>query len=290
MKKKILITGINGFLGSHLAKKLCEEYDIIGLVNNVKNVDRVKSYNFKIIESTEKNIIKLFIENSIFSIIHTATVYRVDKSVEKLIKTNILLPLKLYELANRNGVSVFFNTDTFFNSKDIKHNYLSQYTLSKKNALEWLKTIQGECKLINMKLFHMYGSNDSPLKFTTNIFKNLINNLPKIDLTSGEQKRDFIYIDDVVKAYICVLNNFSFGNNKYFEFEVGTGKSISIKNFVETIKTTLGSTSILNFGGLENRENEIMDAVANNTELKKLGWNPEFNIEKGIQSILHKGV
>tara|TARA_R110002096_G_scaffold436018_1_gene665131 strand:- start:11223 stop:12095 length:873 start_codon:yes stop_codon:yes gene_type:complete len=290
LKKKILITGINGFLGSHLAKGLSEDYDIIGLVSNVNNTHRIKKYNFNLLESTDENIINLFKENTFFSVIHTATVYRVDKSVEKLITTNVLLPVKLYELANSNGTSLFVNTDTFFNSKEVKQNYLSHYTLSKKNALEWLKTVQGECKLVNMKLFHMYGSNDAPLKFTTKIFTDLINNIPKIDLTSGIQKRDFIHVEDVVDAYRTVLNNFNSINNQYSEFEVGLGSSVSIKTFVETIKKLVGSNTILNFGGLKDRENEIMDAFANNTELKKNGWKPEYSLEKGIQEILDNGV
>ncbi len=290
MKKKIFITGINGFLGSHLAKRLSVEYDIVGLVRNVKNINRIKSFNYQLVQSTEDGILKLFNENSIYAVIHTATVYRVDKSVENLINTNVLLPIRLYELANSNGVSLFFNTDTFFNSKEIKQNYLSQYTLSKKNALEWLKLIQGDCKLVNMKLFHMYGSNDSPLKFTTKIFTDIINNVKTIDLTSGEQKRDFIHVEDVVEAYKVVLSNFNSAKNNYVEYEVGTGESVSIKTFVKTIKNSVVSDTLLNFGGLKDRENEIMDARANNIELKKIGWNPRYDIKKGIKQILNNGV
>jgi nucleoside-diphosphate-sugar epimerase len=290
LKKKILITGINGFLGSHLAKRLSTEYDIVGLVRNLKNINRIESYNYQLVQSTEDSILKLFNENSIYAVIHTATVYRVDKSVENLINTNVLLPIKLYEQANSNGVSLFFNTDTFFNSKEVKQDYLPQYTLSKKNALEWLKLIQGDCKLVNMKLFHMFGSKDSPLKFTSKIFTDLINNIPNIDLTSGEQKRDFIHVEDVVDAYLAVLNNFIPDNKHYAEYEVGTGTSISIKTFVQTIKNIVGTDTVLNFGALKNRENEIMDAYANNMELKKIGWIPKYDIEKGIKEILVNGI
>ena len=46
--KTLLITGINGFLGSHLAKTLQEKYDIIGLENSSKDLFRLNDYNFKV--------------------------------------------------------------------------------------------------------------------------------------------------------------------------------------------------------------------------------------------------
>src|SRR5690606_20704082 len=115
-----------------------------------------------------------------------------EGSINSMLVTNIMLPIKLYELANAHGVEVFINTDTFFNQSEIKYNYLSEYSMSKKHALEWLYTRQDRCKLVNMKLFHIYGPGDSPLKFVTEISNKLQDNVESINLTRGEQKRDFV--------------------------------------------------------------------------------------------------
>ena len=283
-KKSILITGINGFLGSHLAKQLSNDYEIIGLVNSTDNLYRIEDYSFKIYDS-QMSIGTIFKKNNIFGIIHAATIYKkIDISLDNLISTNIVLPIRLYELANRHNVTVFINTDTFFNDKKYKYSYMADYTLSKKHVLEWLKLINGNCKLINMKLFHMYGPNDSPKKFIPKILSDLKNNKQYVDCTFGEQTRDFIYISDVVAAYKLVLEKVLL-MKMFVEFEVGTGKETSINEMILTIKTLMKSTSTLNAGALDYRNNEIMKSKANIEGLDKLGWRPKITIEEGIKSM-----
>ena len=279
--KTILITGINGFLGSHLAKRLSKDYKIVGLEYSVENLFRLKDYSFKVYSSDEETD-TIFRENEIFAVIHAATVYRrATDSIENLILTNILLPVKLYELANRFNVALFMNTDSFFNSKKYISSYLPDYTLSKKHILEWLKLLKGGCKLINMKIFHMYGPEDSSDKFIPKTILELKNNKTYLDTTSGEQTRDFIYISDVVSAYKLVLQKASL-MEMFVEYEVGTGKETSIKEIILEIKKLTKSTTKLNFGALDYRINEIMKSKANIKTLCDLGWEPKYNVCEGI--------
>jgi nucleoside-diphosphate-sugar epimerase len=282
--KTILITGINGFLGSHLAKRLSKDYKIVGLEYSVRNLFRLKDYSFKIYSSDDETD-TIFKENEIFAIIHAATVYRRSSDpIENLILTNILLPVKLFELANSFNVTLFLNTDSFFNNEKYNYLFLPEYTLSKKHVLEWLKFIEDGCKLINMKIFHMYGPDDSPDKFIPQITAKLKNNVPHIDITLGEQTRDFIYISDVVEAYKMVLQKSSM-MKMFVEFEVGTGKEISLKKIILKIKELTKSETKLNFGALNYRPNEIMKSKANTKALCNLGWEPKITIEKGIKSL-----
>ncbi len=286
--KTILITGINGFLGSNLAKTLKKEYNIIGLEYSLDNLYRIKDEIYKVY-SVENGIPHhIFTENKIDIVIHTATVYRnTDDSIYNMLQTNIVLPAILYELANKYNAEAFINTDSFFNNPNHSYSYLGEYTLTKKHVLEWLKTIQKETKLINMKLFHMYGPDDSPNKFVTQIINDLKNNKPTIELTPGQQKRDFIYIDDVVYAYQTVISNLGEISNSYIEFEVGTGKAITLKQFVETTAQVTKSKSKLLFGAIKYREGEIMLSEADNSKLLELAWEPKTNIIKGLKMIIN---
>ena len=282
--KTILITGINGFLGSHLAKTLASEYKIIGLEYSLDNLSRIEACGFKMY-SSETDMERIFTENKIFTIIHAATVYRRDNtvSIDKLIKTNILLPTNLCELADKHNCKLFINTDTFFNDPASNYTYLPDYTLSKKHVLEWLKLIPKKCKLVNMKLFHMYGSDDAPNKFIPQIISSLKNNLPFLDVTLGEQTRDFIYIDDVVSAYQVVIRKYSQLRGTYHSFQVATNNSISIKELLLHLKVITGSSTILNFGAIPYRENELMKSKADNSTLCALGWKPKYTIKEGLQ-------
>ena len=282
----ILISGINGFLGSSLAKSLSRDFNIIGLENSLDNLFRLKNNNFKIYNS-EGNIEEIFQNEKIKIIIHTATIYRkMNEPVENLLNTNIILPTKLLELAQNYSVVAFINTDTFFNNSKFNYSYLGEYTLTKKHCLDWLKIINKNTKLINMRLFHMYGKNDSKLKFIPKLIDDLKGHLPEIKLTQGEQKRDFIYIADVVSAFTCVIKNIKNIKSNYTNIEVGSGSSIPIKRFVEIAHELTKSKSVLNFGALDYRNGEIMDSKANIQLLSNLGWQPHTNIYQGIHELL----
>lgn len=281
--KNILITGGNGFLGSYIAKKLFKKYNIIILEKDSFNLFRLKDIINDIIIFDQSNYKRIFQDNKIDTIIHTATVYgRNSIQLSDLIYTNVLFPVKLIELGLKYGVSTFINTDSFFNDNKINYKYLGNYSLSKKHIIEWLKLLSGKLQIINLKLQHMYGPFDSDNKFVMQIINSLKNNIPEINLTLGEQKRDFIYIDDVVVAYSIILENLSKIKKGFSNYHIGTGCSISIKDFILTVHKLTNSKTKLNFGAIPYRENEFMDSKADLSEIFKFGWKPKVSLEEGL--------
>ncbi|ULC59748.1 NAD-dependent epimerase/dehydratase family protein [Flaviramulus sp. BrNp1-15] len=285
--KTILITGINGFLGSHLASILKIQYKIIGLEFSLNNLNRIYGEDYLVYCSNDKD--KVFEENKIFGIIHTATVYKRENTpLREVLNTNVVLPIDLYELAIKNNVEVFLNTDSFFNNPKYNYSFLPEYTLSKKHVIDWLKLIQAKtCKIINMKIYHMYGPNDAISKFVPKMIKFMTDNVPYIDTTYGEQTRDFIYIEDVVSAYSLVLDLFDKEDHNFCEYEVGTGMPLSVKGFLLKIKSITNSNTDLRFGELEYRDNEIMSSRADISKLKSLGWQPKFSTEQGLIKLIN---
>ena len=288
MKKKILITGINGFLGSNLAISLEKSYEVIGLEHSLDNLFRIESKNFKVYSTVKDSLETIFNENIFYAVLHVATIYRREEEpLADLLNTNVLLPIKLLELSNKFKVNLFLNTDSFFNDASYSYSYLSDYTLSKKHSLEWIKLISNlvTCKVVNMKVFHMYGDNDAPGKFIPSIIERLKSNVPSIDMTPGEQTRDFIYVKDVTSAFDFILNSFD-TLQTYQEFEIGSGKSFSIKHVTELIKDITNSRTKLNFGAIDYRDGEIMNSNSNILGLLKLQWRPKYTIESGLKDYL----
>jgi hypothetical protein len=146
-------------------------------------------------------------------------------------------------------------------------------------------------QVVNLKLEHMFGEQDGNEKFTTWILNELKEEKPTIPLTAGLQKRDFIYIDDVVSAYLTCLEQAP--QLKVFnDIEVGTGVLTPVKTFVTLIKSTLeklkGSPieTQLNFGALPYREGEIMEPQVDNSVLCSLGWQPKRSLEENIEQFV----
>jgi nucleoside-diphosphate-sugar epimerase len=167
---------------------------------------------------------------------------------------------------------------------------LNFYALSKKHFTEWGQqfSAMGKIKFITIKLEHIYGSGDDDNKFTTYIIKSCLENIPELKLTHGEQKRDFIFIDDAISAYLILLQKIQQQAQLDEEYDLGSGSAISIREFVETVHRITNSKTMLNFGALPYRDHEIMESHANTEPLKALGWLNKTSLSEGIESIIKK--
>ncbi|MBN2816753.1 MAG: NAD(P)-dependent oxidoreductase [Campylobacterales bacterium] len=286
----ILLTGATGFLGSYLLKAFVDNgYKVIALKRTTSNTDRIDNYlNDCVVYDVDTiNIKTIFETYNVDLVVNTVTNYgRKDNSISSIIDTNLIFGLKLLEESINANVKAFINTDTLLERN------INAYALAKAQLVDWMVFLSTHStKMVNVKIEHMYGFGDDENKFIYWLIKQLKQNVEKIDLTSGIQKRDFIYIDDIVAAYEVLIKNIdSFSN--YEEFEIGTGNSIAVKEFVEKIVEELNSNkttvSKLNFGMIAYRANENMNMQADISRLKKLGWEPQISIEDGIKKILRE--
>lgn len=286
---KILLTGGTGYLGSNILKKLVSEgYKVILLKRSFSNTFRIKEYEDSIVtyDIDKIDIKKIFLEYKIDIILHCATDYG-RKNVEPLqiIEANLTLPLRLLELGKQSGAACFINTDTIL---DKRVNY---YSLSKGQFAEWLQAYKNDLSCVNIALEHFYGPGDDKTKFVSYVIDQLLNNAKKIDLTPGEQKRDFVYIDDVVAGFLLVIAKYKQFGRGYFKFEIGSGHLISVKNFALKIQQLTRNTATkLNFGALPYRDNEIMEHGVDLTEIHKLGWTCNNSIEEGLKKTINPGL
>ncbi len=132
----------------------------------------------------------------------------------------------------------------------------------------------------------MYGPEDDDSKFTTHVIKSCLRNVPELKLTAGEQKRDFIHIDDVVSAYFLLLQTAHEQPSLFQAYGLGSGKATSIRESVEMVHRLTQSEAVLKFGALPYREYEIMESKANIEPLRALGWESKISLDEGIQAVI----
>ena len=278
----ILITGINGYLGSNLAKRYSKKYQIVGLEYDIDNLFRLKDDEYQVYSSKDGIPDILFHENKIDYIIHTATFYgRNKESDSQMIYTNTYLPQLLLQKAISNGSSLFINTDT------ILDRFTSSYALTKRQFFDWIfyYSKKSNIKIINLRLEHFYGPGTSETNFVTLMIKKMLNNETNISLTQGEQMRNFLFIEDLMKVYDLILEK-----NKNFEafsdFEVGSANNTRIRDLLEMIKTLTNSNSNLEYGKLAYRKNELMISSIDIGFLKELGWKPSVTLRDGLLRVI----
>lgn len=290
---KILLTGATGFLGSHILKRLLQEnHEVSILIRTSSNQWRIKKYetkyqSYNIDQETLNEIIKKI--GNLDVIIHCATMYARDgERCDEVYCTNVEFPLALINAAIKVGCNVFINTDSFFTKsgmKTSKQQYMSDYINSKIIFLEKASdTVKYKMQLINMQLEHIYGEADNKDKFIPDIICKCISNNPELLLSDGEQKRDLIYVTDVVEAYMIVLNHLSQLNQSGWKnIEVGMGISFPVREIVELIRDITDSNTKLCYGAIERKRGECDYSQADIEELRKLGWKPEYNIRQGLE-------
>ncbi len=134
---------------------------------------------------------------------------------------------------------------------------------------------KGSGKIFNLKLERIYGEGDDQTKFLTSLVTKLKKN-EDINMTLGEQKIDFIHVNDCVDAILYIVLNEKKFTNSFEEFEIGFGKTVILRELVEFLKKQLNSHSIINYGAVPYRENEKMDARVSLAKLS--GWSPKTSI------------
>lgn len=284
-KKTLLITGATGYLGSHLVRRFIADGHVVGIIRRATSslerladiLDKIRIFD---IERLHEPFAAL---GRIDAVIHTATNYgRHGEHVMSVFEANTAFPLQLLEAAMHRGVKMFVNTDTVLDPA------LNAYALSKHQFTEWGRRLarDGRMHFINLRLEHMYGAADDPAKFATYVVRACLNNAPELKLTKGEQKRDFIYIDDVLDACAVVLERVSEPEPGFTEIGVGSGRAVSIREFVETVHRLTGASTRLEFGALRYRANEAMLSQADTTRLCELGWRCRYDLTAGLLEMI----
>ena len=287
MVRTILVTGASGFLGSHLIEALVERhFNVVAVKRKTSNTKRITHLLDKIRIYDTDDLSLIFINEKIDVIINTVCCYgRNNERLIEMINSNLIFGLNLLDEAVKYNVKTFINTDSLLPRN------INDYSLSKAQLTDWLYKKSNNIQVVNLKIEHMYGPNDDKNKFIPWLINKMINESDDILLTSGIQRRDFIYINDIVDVFVLILKKKEVLSN-WNQFEVGTNNFIKVKSLVLTIAKELEKIlkkkiiERLKFGNVSYRKGEIMVPELDNSRLLELGWKPKVTLSQGIQNII----
>ena len=300
-KFKSIITGGAGFIGSHLAERLLHDGHEVTVIDNL-STGRLENINkfFKQITFVKENIsnyenIKKYFKKVDF-VFHTAALADIVPSINDPVgyfNTNVKGTLNVLELSKKNKIKKFIYTASSScygipkkyptgenENLDTKYPYALSKKMGEDLVLHWGKVYK--LKVISYRLFNVYGvksrtSGTYGAMFGT-FLKQKINKFPFTVVGDGKQKRDFIYISDVVDA---LVRGVKYKKKNIQIFNVGSGKPVSI-NFI----CKLLNGQIIN---IPKRPGEPDITFANIKKIKKeLNWRPKISIQEGIKKLLQE--
>jgi nucleoside-diphosphate-sugar epimerase len=281
----LLLTGATGFLGGHLARRLLAAgYQLVLLKRSGSNLARIRDIagSLKTYDADTTSLEAVFDGGGISAVIHCATNYgRAGASAANVVETNLILPLRLLQIASKRGTRAFINTDTILDPR------ISYYSLSKSQFVDWMSHLGSHLATVNVALEHFYGPGDDASKFVTSIVRDLVRGVPSIALTPGGQKRDFIYVGDVVEA-LCAITAYALeAPDGFYRFEVGSSRLLTIREFVERARDLAGAGDTrLDFGALPYRPNEVMESRVDCSAIRALGWMPRTSLDEGLMTTI----
>lgn len=292
---RILVTGASGFVGSHFVRAALGKSNmrIFGVVRPSTLLDPsvFENANFSTVLSDSASLRELFESTSIDMVLHLATEYgRGDTALSKVLEANLALPISILDLCREFGTPVFVNMDSYFNKADFTYSHLSNYALSKKSLANWFPYYSESTTIVNVILEHVYGLGDSSKKFVPQMINDIaMENVARVPATDGFQRRDFIHVDDVVSALFFLLENERNSLDSPPSIKavpLGTGQTHSIRQLCELIREISNSTSVVGFGDLPMRSDEIAESFADIGYLRSLGWNPRYELEPGLRAVI----
>ena len=300
--QKVIITGASSFIGYHLASKLFKEnFDIV--ITGTKKPElysgiqlrRIKSLlnqsiRFETLDITSKEKTKKFIFKHSPKVWFHLPAWTTDWgsynfNLKKAFELNIL-PLKyIYKYLKESGCSGFVLVGSeaeYGTTSECKVEFdncfpVMPYGFSKLMQTLRVKQLAHEYEIPTRvgRVFTPFGVYENPLKLLPQVMKALDKNLP-IELSSCEQQRDYIFIDDLVDGFIKL--SYDCKKNQGFEiFNISSGISIKLKTLLIELTTTFGGDKrTLEFGKKGMREGELFIVYGNNNKAKSiLDWNPK---------------
>ena len=237
MKKKILITGSTGFIGSHIKEYLLKKnYLVIDILRkkNKKKIKKIyKNYKpifYNDIYDLEKKIKK--IQYNI--IINCATFYSKNydcKTVLELIKTNILFST-LIIIGNQKNLKKIINFDTMMqHSIDENFSPMNVYAITKfahKNISKFIISKNKNIKFYNFKLYETFGLNDKRNKLIPSIIKNYKKN-KFTNIVSNNLEMNFTDINNIIQIIEKILNKNLYTPKEYI---LKNYKSVNIRELI----------------------------------------------------------
>ena len=90
----------------------------------------------------------------------------------------------------------------------------------------------------------------------------------------------------MVSAYVVLVERGGEAGPGYFSYDVGSGRPVTIRHFVELMRSLSGSSTLPEYGALAYRPHEVMHSCADVSALEALGWRPAVPLDEGVRRLL----
>ncbi len=291
---KILVVGGSGFIGRNLVESFRSQAGHVYSMHTSNSAFTYSDPNISNIkhdlssESETKRVIREISPDYVFNVsgyINHSPFFREGFDV---IKNHYFSTLNLINALGDINIKRYVHTgssDEYGNLmspqfESHRENPMTPYSASKVAISHTLEAISHSDNFpaTILKLFIVYGPHQGKGRLIPDVIQKLLAG-DEIHVSSGEQKRDFCYVKDIIDAFkMSAITEKAIGKS----INIGTGSSIPVVEIVKKIESKVGSGKVI-YGGKKIRDHENLDLYPDTTIAKKiLEWQPSTDIDEGI--------
>lgn len=289
--KRVLITGVTGYIGSHLARALMPDWEVCGLVREPLNLEYISDITSQIemfrYDGTYDSMDAALKASRPDLVYHLAAYYTGSHSaghIQKLLDSNIGMGLHLLEAMSAHRVPFLVSASTVMaHYQGEKYQPLNLYAATKQAFSDLLAYYvdAGMLRAVTLVLSDTYGPGDHRPKIL-NLVKQAAENEERLPLSDGEQDYDVVYIDDVVHAFWqtgeLLLQHTDWTNEV---FQICSQAPVSLRQTVEQMLQVNHLTLDAGWGERTQPPREIRKAIRLYPTLP--GWEPQVSLEDGLK-------
>jgi len=278
--KHVLVTGSDGFIGRRLVKSLRNDGFIVEEFD--RSIGDISTYEFNYAELDH--------------VIHLASMIFVPASwddTKSFYQTNVIGTINLLELCRKMNCPLTYISSYVYGTPQylpVDENHpispLSPYNHSKLIAEEACRYYSNTFNfpVTVFRPVNVYGPGQNPIFLIPKIIQQAFDpSVESIEVMDLRPKRDFLFIDDFIKAI-----RLSFDQPNFDIYNIGTGYSVSVEEIIKTILRESGINKPYSAKG-EERKNETWDVYAGISKIKKqLSWEPVTTFEEGIKKCIEE--
>ena len=299
---RVLVTGAAGFVGANLVRALQASGNEVSVFLRRESktwrladlIPKLKVYPVDI--SDKEAVQKAVAEIQPEVVYHLATYggYPSQKDIAVTFNTNLLGSLNLFQALEsadslKKLVNIGSSSEYGIKSEPMSEDKscfpMSFYGISKLCMTLFcrLQGLMSSLPVCTLRLFSPYGYCDDKNRLIPQVITSALLGRD-IVISNPDNKRDYIFIDDVVNAYLKVISKKKFKGNI---INIGSGKEYSVKNITEIILKLTGSKSKLKFKKSESKITESPAWMADITKAKEiLEWEPAIDITPGLKKTI----
>ena len=277
--KNVLITGGEGFIGSHLRDKLVEDGNKVTVVDR-PDLDICDDKLFDVFEDIQPKVV-----------FHFAAQTNVRVSNEQPAEdanVNIMGSLNVLDASRKVGVkkivfassaAVYGEATIFPTPESVVPNSPSPYGIAKATVESYLAYYSQSFNLsfVALRFANVYGPRQRPIGAVGSFFESILSEKEISIHGNGEQTRDFVFVNDVVKASILAAQSSAVGI-----YNIGTEKETSLRELLKIIEDVTQHKAKIHYER-EKSGGQQRSSLAIGKAKKELGWEPSYTLAQGLK-------